>query len=587
MRSVRHEVHAGDQRPPLQASLAGLDRSAALPSWLPDETLFSLISRYHVLSGNHLASRTCRALFGHPRQGSQHDLPNRLETFCERTSDAVGDPRTLALERTVLPFYLPTRSLAQTESDIRSLAAPGEGVLKFRLGILTSRYRANHPLKACPECMIDDKHEHGAPYWHWEHQLPGVWTCRRHGVVLCSSLLKSTGVERFGWLLPSRDRMQETFRLGAGGSHQEALRRFADLAVAWALLPPETHFSMDDLARTYRSALVGESAKGIDRRVIAVLAPGLCAALETLRTVPELSALPASAEQAGALLTRWTARPRGGTHPLNHLAIIYWLFPSWAGFMSRYEASIGTAPTVTTNATSVSPHGDGRRDALIDLLAHGRSVSGAGRALGVDVQTAAAWAAAAGVAIPRRPKVLKRDAFTDMVSCLRAGMDKGAAASRFNVSRETVTRILRTEVGLHASWHQARFDSAQEAARQTWSAAVSERPGVGLKAVRDLAPAAYAWLYRNDREWLIEASKPTAHVRVAVYAPRIDWDARDRALSADVRQVAANIAEQTGRSRIPLWEIYQVLPVLKAKLGALHRLPLTRRALEEATRRRT
>ena len=558
-----------------------------MPRWLPDETLFSLISRYHVLSGNRLASSTCQALFGHPRQGSQHDLPGRLGVFCERTSGALGNPRALALQRTVLPFYLPTRSAEQTDSDIRSLAAPCAGVLKFRLGILTSRFRANHPLKACGACMIDDVREHGAPFWHWEHQLPGVWICRLHDEVLRTSCLKATGVERFGWLLPSNEHLQETLRPGPRGSQLEALRRFAEFATAWAQLPPEIHFSADTLARTYRSALSDRSNGDPSRRAIAEVAMGFCSVLFALRTVPELGALPTTPERATSLLTRMTALSRGGTHPLNHLAIIYWLFPSWGDFMATHDTSPTTTQAARTTPAQALRQNDVQRDALIALLAHGRSISGAGKALGIDPHTAAAWAAATGLAVNRRPKVLKGAAFSNLVSCLRAGMDKGAVATRFTVSIETVTRILRTEAGLQAAWHQARSASAREAARLAWSTAVTERPGVGLKAARAIAPGAYAWLYRNDREWLVQASKPTALVRVATHSTRVDWDARDRALSADVLHVAADIAEQTGRSRLALWEIYQQLPELKAKLGALDRLPLTRRALANVTRRRT
>jgi hypothetical protein len=51
-------------------------------AWLPDETLFSLCSRYHRASGNQLPTTTCKALFGHKLQGAAHDFPARLNHFC-------------------------------------------------------------------------------------------------------------------------------------------------------------------------------------------------------------------------------------------------------------------------------------------------------------------------------------------------------------------------------------------------------------------------------------------------------------------------------------------------------------------------
>jgi len=57
-----------------------------LDQWLPDETLFSLASRHHVVSGNVRPGDTCFQLFGHKRLGSSHDLPARVDEFVRRTA---------------------------------------------------------------------------------------------------------------------------------------------------------------------------------------------------------------------------------------------------------------------------------------------------------------------------------------------------------------------------------------------------------------------------------------------------------------------------------------------------------------------
>lgn len=41
--------------------------TGVLPEWLADETLYGLLSRYHVLSGNLRPSVTTLALVGHDR----------------------------------------------------------------------------------------------------------------------------------------------------------------------------------------------------------------------------------------------------------------------------------------------------------------------------------------------------------------------------------------------------------------------------------------------------------------------------------------------------------------------------------------
>lgn len=569
-----------------QRNLSGFENLSAMPQWLPGETIFSLASRHHALSGNRLPSKTCRALFGHPRQGCQHDFPTRLEEFSRR-AQLSENARDLALRHTVLPFYLPLRSETESEAALQALAIPQPGVLKFRLGILTSRFRANHPLKACLHCISDDVRAHGAGYWHVEHQLPGVWFCRQHGDVLRTSRLKSTGVARFGWLLPTPDHLDEIAGPAGSTLSNDALARFADLAIQWALQPFRTHLAADRLAHIYRHALGTENGKSSRAsRSISSFAAEFCAAVAPLRQVPELSALPATTQQASALLDRCVRRPRGGTHPLNHLAIIHWLFSSWDAFSSRLLTESATVPaTCPPEVQGLQVPFDSRHAALSELLAQGHSVTAAAHEIGIDTHTAVAWAAGTGVTTSRRPKTLKGQVFEDLVAALRNGMDKADAANLFSVSVPTVTRVLRSVVGLQATWRAVRAASARERARAAWLAAVAQRPGAGLKAVRDMAPGAYAWLYRNDREWVKEASKRTAYTRVITAAPRVDWDARDHALSAEVRRVSAELAEKTSKSKLALWEIYQALPELKAKLGALERLPLTRRALSEATRR--
>ena len=42
--------------------------------WLPDETLFSLVSRHHQLWGHVTSAQTCQLIFGRARAGTHHDL---------------------------------------------------------------------------------------------------------------------------------------------------------------------------------------------------------------------------------------------------------------------------------------------------------------------------------------------------------------------------------------------------------------------------------------------------------------------------------------------------------------------------------
>jgi hypothetical protein len=150
-----------------QSSLS-ISSGKALPEWLPDELFFSWASRYHLLSGSGQARNTCLALFGHGRWGYQHDFPCPLNSFVAVTQGGFGNADLIARQRTILPFYLAHRDELTARAANAAMAEPAGGMLKYQLGMLTSRFRANHPLKACPQCMRYDSSLYGS-------DLPGFF----------------------------------------------------------------------------------------------------------------------------------------------------------------------------------------------------------------------------------------------------------------------------------------------------------------------------------------------------------------------------------------------------------------------------
>jgi len=546
-----------------------------LPPWLPTETVFSWASRYHRLAGHRLAAQTCTALFGHGRHGSQHDFPSRLQCLADRASGQLGTMECLALDHTLLRYYLVTRTPAEAAAAVTSLVQPSPGVLKFRLGILTSRFRANHPLKACPRCIETDVSTRGSSYWHLPHQYPGVWVCRHHDTSLQASTVKTNGVDRFGWVLPSQAGLIDVVPPTAFA----ALRLFADWVAGWSTLAPAS-LTASGIAAACRLQLRRGGERGT-RTNRAESGAVLAKAIAPLRQVPELQGLPASAGLAKCDLDRWVFAPRGGTHPLRHLAIIHWLFPTWADFLAVY-AEAQNADQATELRTTEREAIDPRKEPFVHALESGKSVTAASKLVGVTVSTGLAWAAQRGINTRRRPKSMTEALRACIAKELGRGDEKADIARRHEVSVQAVTRVLRSEVGLSERRKLAQGDRALAAARQAWSAALAAWPGATVADLRRHAGAAYAWLRRHDQLWL-NANLP-GPLRWLPAAPRVDWDSRDLKLAAEVRRVAAELAAVNVGKRLRPWQIYQALPELKAKQGALARLPLTSRALEEVTR---
>ena len=261
-----------------------------------------------------------------------------------------------------------------------------------------------------------------------------------------------------------------------------------------------------------------------------------------------------------------------------------WLFGTWERFIDAYRREPEVArgrPTRNEDAASESIRDERVEPFLRHVRDDGLSVTKAAALIGIDTQTGLVWAAQAGVHCRRRPKKLTLEVRRALSKDLRAGRDKTDVAARYGVSVQTVTTTLRTEVGLHAAWKEARFDSQLRAARRAWTQAAQKNPRAGVKSLRLVAAAAYAWLYRNDRGWLQRqtGSLPTT---VRGNHAALDWDSRDLQVATAVEQTCAILFAESPGKRILLWRIYQRIPQLKALLGRLDRLPLTTAAIGRA-----
>jgi hypothetical protein len=268
--------------------------------------------------------------------------------------------------------------------------------------------------------------------------------------------------------------------------------------------------------------------------------------------------------------------------------MIHWLFEDWHSFLSSYRSATEQQSTETTCAPADVCSGhrtDPRKEEALARLRSLEAPTSIAKNLHLATQTVIAWGAAAGIRTSRRAKQLKGDTHTQLVKALRDGISKTDAAMQFEISIQSVTRVLRSEVGLSGAWHQARFEAAQLAARSTWHAMVATHGGLGIKHLRQHEPSVYAWLYRNDRAWLKDECKRAKSVRTN--NSRVLWDERDRQLSSMVHQVILTHAEQS-QKRLRLVDLLAAIPELKAKQGTLDRLPLTAKAINQAiTRRRS
>ena len=549
-------------------------------TWLPDETLFSFVSRHHALSGALHPWITCDRFFGHRRRGSAHDFPSRIDEFAARTGFAFGDGEQLVLRGTLIPFFLPWRDPRLGHQTIAALRGDRIGMLKFALGLLTSRFGAQHPLKACEICIAQDRREFGVAYWHRAHQWPGVWICPCHAIPLLASSQKRNGHYRYAFVLPRTielERAESAWRIKTASTDElmTRLSRLAVMVLGASALAPGAVNDPSVLATTYRRRMVEIGwLRTAERLDWPALAQNLRGHLDTVACLPEFARLRASRD---ALRTHLSLLlyGRSQSHPLRHLLLIAALFPDWNAFLTNH-IQVGSECSSIEYEESPSAVKEASVSSEKPHVAADVSARELARRYQVDVHTAMAWRASAGLAAVRRPKILKPTVLQQVIASLREGKPKAEVAVTAGISVTSVTRILRTEPGLQASWHQQRAEETQKGHREVWSGLLRHQPGSVLRLLRLQASATYAWLYRNDRQWLEAQMRSRPHRASTGNNVLSRWRGKDEYLAGEIRRASLWLS---GKGAFGLGELRQAVPELSNYLCRMDRLPLTQRVL--------
>ncbi|OOM09404.1 TnsD family Tn7-like transposition protein [Clostridium saccharobutylicum] len=150
-----------------------------------DETLYSMIARYHIWSGNLNSKATLKDLFNTTSVTAGRELPaniklliNNLSCKCTLTVDEIIKKHTLYKYYTA---FLPN----ERATYIYDLMSEGNGSLIFTaLGMCNNNMKIDSSLKYCNQCVESDRNNFGEAFFHIEHQVPGVLMCQKHSAEL-------------------------------------------------------------------------------------------------------------------------------------------------------------------------------------------------------------------------------------------------------------------------------------------------------------------------------------------------------------------------------------------------------------------
>lgn len=160
-----------------------MERLLLFPQPFADETLYSLVVRYHKLSANGSYRRTSQDLFGAYSRTCGSIVPCCLGALSQRLASAYSV--TELIDRfTLLPLYEPFLSDATYSAACITMAGSDGTGLKMALGITASGFLKYASLRYCPSCVREDTQHCGVAYWHRIHQALGTCICPHHAEVL-------------------------------------------------------------------------------------------------------------------------------------------------------------------------------------------------------------------------------------------------------------------------------------------------------------------------------------------------------------------------------------------------------------------
>lgn len=162
------------------------------PSTYEDELFYSVMARYHWISGNENPRKSMTEMFGSSNICAAKLFPTHLQSLCERLPfPNTYNPSELIDNNTFLPYYSAFIPIERYKK-LKEIMICGSGTSVYMvLGITASEIKKEPALKYCPICVEEDKIAFGEAYWHRTHQADGVTICYKHGYRLLLSNIET------------------------------------------------------------------------------------------------------------------------------------------------------------------------------------------------------------------------------------------------------------------------------------------------------------------------------------------------------------------------------------------------------------
>ncbi|SDJ52900.1 TnsD family Tn7-like transposition protein [Paenibacillus naphthalenovorans] len=502
-----------------------------MPRLYDDELLYSWLARYHLYSGNDGPSQTMKELFGSERAIAVADLPTNLVHLNEKVKHFTDSrAEDLLLKHTFFLYYTNflTESLKERIQE-NMLKGQVKGSSHMLTGMMASSIKENRYFRFCPICKNEDLKTYGETYWRLTHQLPGVHVCTKHNVLLQDSLQVFRPDNKHAFHAATRvnciPKLEQVHFTGNTFKHLLAISE--DLVY---LSQNAFEISVSGLEDLYKSKLLEQgyaSFKGI------VDQQGLATQMECYYGRETLLYLQSGVKPSddSFWLKAITRKHRKAFHPIRHALLMRFLGVCIQNIHLGSKVPLkpfGDGPFPCLNPAAEHFHEKVINTVLITKGANNCPVGHFKCSCGFHYM----WKG------PDRTSedLFKIDRKIQLGQVWQTKLQQLIQIEK--VSFRAAARILHVDVNTVIKYSESRFtepaaestprnyEYLKESKKREWLELRNMNPELTVTELRGHAHALYAWLYRNDKDWLF-ANVPTTKVKRTNTVAKVDWHRRD------------------------------------------------------------
>jgi hypothetical protein len=546
---------------------------AFFPSMFKDELLYSVLARYHKRSGNLSNKDSTLDLFGKKKAYIIPDLTTDLEIIFEKVNPFLSLSIDEWINYHTLYNYYTNFTSKEIKQSVRDtmLKGCGNNSLHYSTGQVAWTVKEPMYYRYCPNCYEEDIQMNGETYWRTYHQLPSVFICSKHSVLLeNSSFLIRPG--NSSYFYPN---IENSLNSEENSDYSKVnfgmLRHFA--VESSKLNNKDYKFDQLNLLEIYHYLLHREGyvkTNGtIDQRRLKedFIKKFKTELLSLMQSIP-------SGVDGNCWLRAITRKHRKSFHPVRHLLLIYFLGESVdtiKQYANKYYTPFGEGPHLCLNPAAkhylqpvitdlkVSRCNDSKRPVGTFYCVCGFVYSRKGPDKTEDDKTKIG-----------RIKMFGETWLNKLHQLVEIEQVSYKACSKIlKVDTKTIIKYSRKKISKPITKKNIKSDL-----KQMWLDLIEQYPTFSRTELRKRDPSLYMRIYRKDKEWL-KNHPPSVKTNIDTNN-RVDWAKRDLQILAKVKVAVEELNSREKPVKITTSSIGKAINQLTLLEKKADKLPRTK-----------